>query len=102
MPRTKRARAQVGESSNPPRREEQQPQIQSYPTDDFLSESHALTFPNFSSRPIVTGRRVNLPSQYDALLISKLEAMGWINLINLPQKVYPRLVSLFYVHLRGT
>ena len=74
MPITKRARPQVGESSNPPRREEQQRQNQSYPTDDFLSESHALAFPNFSSRPIVTGRRVNLPSQYDALLVTKLEA----------------------------
>ncbi|XP_028124287.1 uncharacterized protein LOC114321310 [Camellia sinensis] len=102
MPRTKRARPQVGESSNPSRREEQQPQMQSYPTDDFLTESHALAFPNFSARPIVTGRRVNLPSQYDALLISKLEAMGWKNLINFPQKVYPRLVALFYVHQRAT
>ncbi|KAL7261605.1 hypothetical protein ACSBR1_000109 [Camellia fascicularis] len=98
MPRTKRARPEVGESSNP----SQQPQIQSYPTDDFLTESHALAFPNFYSRSIVTGRRVNLPSQYDALLISKLEAMGWQNLINLPQKVYPRLVALFYLHVRAT
>ncbi|KAI7994487.1 hypothetical protein LOK49_LG11G02113 [Camellia lanceoleosa] len=102
MPRTKRARPQVGESSNPPRRQEQQPQNQSYPTDDFFSESHELAFPNFSRRPIVTRRRVNLPTQYDTLLVSKLEAMRWPNLINLPQKVYLRLLSLFYVHLRGT
>ncbi|KAL7161253.1 hypothetical protein ACSBR2_041825 [Camellia fascicularis] len=28
--------------------------------------------------------------------------MGWLNVINLPQKLYPRLVSLFYVHLKTT
>ncbi|CAL5382415.1 unnamed protein product [Camellia sinensis] len=28
--------------------------------------------------------------------------MGWLNLINLPQKVYPCLVSLFYVLLKCT
>ncbi|CAL5369078.1 unnamed protein product [Camellia sinensis] len=28
--------------------------------------------------------------------------MGWKNLINFPQKVYPRLVALFYVHQRAT
>ncbi|CAL5323150.1 unnamed protein product [Camellia sinensis] len=28
--------------------------------------------------------------------------MGRLNLINIPQKVYPRLVALFYVHLRAT
>ncbi|CAL5344958.1 unnamed protein product [Camellia sinensis] len=76
MPRTKRVRTEAGESSNPHRREQQQPQNQSYPTDEFLSESHELAFQNFSSRPIVTGRRVNLPPQYDALLVSKLESMG--------------------------
>ncbi|CAL5350754.1 unnamed protein product [Camellia sinensis] len=33
---------------------------------------------------------------------SKLETMGWLPLTNLLQKVYPRLVYLFYLHLRPT
>lgn len=34
--------------------------------------------------------------------MNKLETKGWLNLINLPQKVYPLLMYLFYVHLRPT
>ena len=45
---------------------------------------------------------VHLPSQYDPLLVARLETIGWLPLINLPQKVYPRLVYLFYVQLRPT
>lgn len=92
--RTKKPRArETGQSSNPQ---------QEYPTSKFLSLAHEKAFPAMLSRSIISGRRVNLAPKYDALLVNKLAAMGWQNLVNLPHKVYPRLVSLFYLHFKHT
>jgi len=69
----------------------------------LLIFSHIITnkrkSTNFANRPIVTGKKVNLPSQYDPLLLGRLDTMGWLPLTNLPHKIYPRLVYLFYLHL---
>ncbi|KAL7161454.1 hypothetical protein ACSBR2_042004 [Camellia fascicularis] len=76
--RTKKPRArETGQSSNPQ---------QEYPTSKFLSLAHEKAFPAMLSRSIISGRRVNLAPKYDALLVNKLAAMGWQNLVNLPQK----------------
>ena len=98
MPRTKRARPERGETSNPVQRQPQQ-QHHRYPTVDFLTYHPEKAYSNFANRPIVTGRKVNLPSQYNPLLLGRLDTMGWLPLTNLPHKVYPRLVYLFSLHL---
>ena len=91
-PRTKKPRArEIRQSST---------QGRQYLSIDSLSQLEEVNFGSMSSRSIITGRRVNLAPMYDALLIDKLEAMGWANLINLPRKVYPRLLVLFDFHLK--
>ena len=98
MPRTKRTRPERGESSNTVQHQPQQQQHDN-PNNDFLTYHHEQAYSHFINRPIVTGRNVRLPSQYDPLLVGKLDTMGWLPLTNLPNKVYPRIVRLFYVHL---
>lgn len=61
MPRTKRARPERGETSNPIQREPHQ-QHYDYPTNDFLTYHHEQAYSHFINRPIVTERKVKLPS----------------------------------------
>ena len=97
MPRTKRTRPERGESSNPVQRDPQQ-QHHDYTTNDFFTYHHEQAYSYFINRPIVMRRKVKLPSQYDPLLLGKLDTMGWLPLTNLPNKEYPCIVRLFYVH----
>ena len=101
MPRTRRARPARGESSNPVHHQPQQ-QHHDNLNNDFLSYHYEQAYSHFINRPIITGRNVRLPSLYDALLVGKLDTMGWLPLTNLPNKIYPRIVRLFYVHLTAS
>jgi hypothetical protein len=66
---------------------------------NFTSQITELNWSNFANKPIITGRKVNLPEKYHSRLNNFITNAGWNVMLVPPSKVYPKLVRYFYCNL---